>query len=283
MKIGIFDSGLGGLSVLHHAKKVMPDAQFLYYADEAHVPYGEKTPDEIRRFVSEILHFFEEQQAKAVVIACNTATSVADLEFRSRFAVPIVGMEPAVKRAVELYGESGKRILVAATPVTIAGQKLHGLLERVDHEHEADLIALPGLVRLAEQGLFAAEEADRYLEQALAGKDLSAYAAVVLGCTHFNYFKENFRRIFPEQIAFVDGNEGTIRQLQRVLRDSAGKAEMAQTDLSERQSANPVSDQAAAGEARGKTAYFFSGKPVNREERARIDACMNRLEEMYTL
>lgn len=255
MKVGIFDSGIGGLSVLHHAMKVMPDAHFIYYADEAHVPYGEKTADEIRGFVEEIINFLTAKAVDAIVIACNTATSVASKEFREQFSVPIVGMEPAVKRAVERY--PGQRVLVAATPVTIAGNKLQHLLERVDREHEADLVALPGLVRFAEAGDFSSAKVEEYLKRELQGFDLNRYGALVLGCTHFNYFKGQFRRVFPGPIRFVDGNEGTIRQLLRVA--------FGRRDSIEGQ----------------RVEYYFSGRPVDGEEEARIRRYLEQLEAVY--
>ena len=101
MKIGIFDSGMGGLSVLHRALRMIPEADFLYYADEEHVPYGEKTREQVRGYIDEIIAFMIKKQVDAIVIACNTATSVATKEYRSQFPLPIVGMEPAVKKAVE--------------------------------------------------------------------------------------------------------------------------------------------------------------------------------------
>lgn len=258
MKIGIFDSGIGGLSVLHRAMKMMPEAQFLYYADEKNVPYGEKTTEVIRGYVEDILNFFIEQGVDAVVIACNTATSVATKEFRERFPVPIVGMEPAVKPAIEQYGDNDKRILVTATQVTITGDKLQNLLERVDKEHEAHLIPLPMLVRFAEKGDFESPEIEAYLREVLSPFELEKYAAVVLGCTHFNYFKEHFRKVFPEEIHFVDGNEGTLRQLQRVLPEDCIKNEPG-------------------------VRYFFSGEPVNDAEKSQIDDYMKQLDKMYEI
>ena len=259
MKIGIFDSGIGGLSVLHHAMKVMPHEHFLYYADEAHVPYGEKQTEQIRQYVEENLNFLIEQGAKAVVIACNTATSVATKEFRERFPVPIVGMEPAVKKALELYHKGDKRVLVAATPVTIAGNKLHNLLERVDKTHNADLISLPMLVRFAERGEFSSPQVEEYLRNTLNRFDLLKYEALVLGCTHFNYFKENFQKVFPGQIHFVDGNEGTVRQLMRVLPGSQSREE------------------------EQKVSYYFSGRLVDKEELRRLEGYMRQLDKMYEI
>ncbi len=257
MKIGIFDSGIGGLSVLHLAMKMMPCEEFLYYADESHVPYGEKTEGEILRFVKENLDFLISEGAEAVVIACNTATSVATKEFRGRFPVPIVGMEPAVKKALELYRGEEKRILVAATPVTIAGDKLHDLLKRVDSGHDADLISLPSLVHFAEKGEFSSQAVDEYLKEELRAFDLANYSALVLGCTHFNYFKERFRHVFPGSVHFVDGNEGTVRQLLRVL------------------------PRKPETEGEGKVSYYFSGREADEKEKERLSYCLEQLEKVY--
>ena len=223
MKVGIFDSGLGGLSVLHCAKKLFPDADYIYYADEQHVPYGEKSPAEIRGFVEEIFHFLIAKGVDAIVIACNTATTMVDKAYRKQFSIPIVGMEPAVKKAVELYGSEGKRILVAATPVTIHGNKLKTLVTKVDKENESDLIALPGLVRFAEKTIFDGEAVEEYLKNELLKYSPREYGTIVLGCTHFNYFKKVLQKLFQGNVHFVDGNEGTIHQLMRLLDMSAMK------------------------------------------------------------
>ena len=103
MKIGIFDSGIGGLSVLYEAMQLLPHEQFIYYADEKHVPYGEKTREEIIGYVDEIIQFMIDHDCKAIVIACNTATSAAVALMRKKYDIPILGMEPAVKKAVDLF------------------------------------------------------------------------------------------------------------------------------------------------------------------------------------
>ena len=257
MKVGIFDSGIGGLSVLHHALQVMPETDFIYYADEAHVPYGEKTREQIKGYIDEIIDFMLRRQVDAIVIACNTATSVATKEYRDKFPVPIIGMEPAVKQAVEAYGDLPGRILAAATPVTIAGDKLQNLLEKVDQEHDVDLIALPKLVRFAETGDFETALIREYLLDALKDYPIDEYKALVLGCTHFNYFKEYYKEIFPENTRFVDGNAGTIRQLLRML---------------------PKKPQ--SGDSSGNVEYFFSGKPVTLKEREKIQRYLEQLDKM---
>lgn len=259
MKIGIFDSGIGGLSVLHRAYKMLPGAQFIYYADEKHVPYGEKTPEEIREFIGGIFDFMIKRDTDAIVIACNTATSAVTRQYRDSFPVPIIGMEPAVKKAIDLYGEEDRRILVAATPITIKGDKLHRLVERVDKRGMVDLIELPKLVRLAESGVFDSEEADEYLECALAGKELSAYGTIVLGCTHFNYFKRSFVKLFGDGIRFTDGNEGTINQVKRMLTDNI-----------------------SVGGAPG-TEFYYSGEPVNNAQMGFINRCMAQLDSVYEI
>lgn len=212
MKIGIFDSGIGGLSVLHVAKSLLPHEQFIYYADESHVPYGEKSKEEIVGYVDEIIQFMIDHDAKAIVIACNTATSAAVALMRKKYSLPIIGMEPAVKKAVDLY--ENKKVLVCATPITVKGEKMMNLVERVDKDHLVDLVALPGLVRFAEKQQFDGQEVMAYLKDALSYFETNEYGSLVLGCTHFNYFKDSFQKLMP-QVHFLDGNVGTINYLMK--------------------------------------------------------------------
>ncbi len=251
MKIGIFDSGMGGLSVLHTARKLLPHEHFIYYADENHVPYGEKSKEEIVGFVDEIIRFMIAHDAKAIVIACNTATSAAVKLMRQKYSLPIIGMEPAVKKAIDLYGD--RKVLVCATPITVKGEKMIKLVERVDKEHLVDLVALPELVRFAEKQEFEGEAVLSYLQEALSYFDLSQYGSLVLGCTHFNYFKDSFQKIMP-QVHFLDGNTGTINQLIKNI-----DSEM-----------NSFSVE-----------YYYSGKKVTDEkELKRIKRYLSRLDEM---
>ena len=211
MKIGIFDSGMGGLCVLHQAAKRLPNDEFIYYADEKNVPYGEKTIEQIMGYVDEIVQFMINQGCDAIVIACNTATSVAANAMRKKYNIPIIGMEPAVKKAID---EDGKhRVLVIATPVTVKGEKMHNLINRVDPNNLADLIALPMLVRFAERQEFNSPAVEGYLTNVFSNYHLEDYSSIVLGCTHFNYFKDTIRKLLPEHIRFIDGNEGTINNL----------------------------------------------------------------------
>ena len=257
MKIGIFDSGMGGLSVLHRALRMIPEADFLYYADEEHVPYGEKTREQVRGYIDEIIAFMIKKQVDAIVIACNTATSVATKEYRSQFPLPIVGMEPAVKPAVS-DTSCTKRILVTATPVTIREEKLQNLLHQVDQHHQVDLLPLPRLVEFAEAGQFNDGQAEAYLREVLAPYDLSHYCTVVLGCTHFNYFKDSLNKILPEDIAIIDGSMGTVNNLQNVL---------AEKNLLEQNT--------------GRVQYYTSSR-LAEQLRPRYEQLLLRLDEMLT-
>ena len=147
MNIAIFDSGIGGLSVLYQAKRMLPEAHFLYY-----VPYGEKTREQILTYTDEAVRFLLDQGADAIVLACNTATSVAAATLRDRYPLPIIGMEPAVKLA--LNQDDTHRVLVAATPITIRGNKLKCLVEHYDGHHLVDLCRKRHLLRRPGTRLF---------------------------------------------------------------------------------------------------------------------------------
>lgn len=252
MKIGIFDSGIGGLSVLHEAYHLLPDQDFIFFADVDHVPYGTKTPEEILGFAVNNTDFLISKGADAVVVACNTATSVAIKELRKRYDIPILGMEPAVKPAVE--GTDNKRIMVIATPVTIREDKLRDLLHRVDEEHRVDLLAMPRLVEFAEKEEFDTPQLWDYIEEQFASINKDDYSALVLGCTHFNYFKPAYRKFFGEGTLLVDGNRGTVRHLADVL-----KLEI-----------SPNSDDTFDEEHNilclRNTEYYFSGKEITEGE-----------------
>lgn len=275
VRIGVFDSGLGGLSVLHDALRMLPEARFVYYADQDHVPYGEKTDDELRGYVAGSLSFLLDAGVDAIVIACNTATTVATKDFRDSLPVPVVGMEPAVKLALDSgMGDVG-RILVAATPVTVAGDKLHVLLGHVDLAHEVDLVALPGLVRFAEAGVFESPDVLRYLTGEFGSLDLGKYAAIVLGCTHFDYFRTAIRSCFEEPPRFFNGNAGTIRQLVRKLHEVGLPCE-----LEHRVDPGVSSDEVGFRE---RVACYSSGRPLDERQMGSVGHCMGQLDRMARL
>ncbi|MCP1102814.1 glutamate racemase [Aequitasia blattaphilus] len=213
MKIGVFDSGIGGLSVLNEAMKKMPGEEFIYYGDWENVPYGSKSKEEVNQYVDEAVQFFLQKGVSAIVIACNTATSISIQYLREKYRIPIVGMEPAVKPAVNQHPQ--EKVLTIATPNTVKGGKLKSLIEVVDKNHLVDVIPMPKLVEFAENENYDSFEVKEYIKDKFKERDLGEYKALVLGCTHFNYFKESFRDVIPEDMCFVDGNEGTVNQLIR--------------------------------------------------------------------
>ena len=216
LPIAIFDSGVGGLTVLQRAQRELPSETFVYYADTKHVPYGNRRREEIREYILSAAAFLASLPVKAMVIACNTATSSAVNELREQYDMPVIGMEPAVKPAVEK--SNGKRVLVLATELTLKEQKFRDLVARVDNEKIVDGLAMPELVLLAEQQKFGDADVAPVLEKKLSGLDKNQYGTVVLGCTHFPFFREHLGRIFKADI--IDGNAGTVRHLKNTLAES---------------------------------------------------------------
>lgn len=262
IRIAFFDSGIGGLSVLHRALEILPQEQFIFFADEDHVPYGTKSREEVLTFTDSAFKFLMTRNVKAIVVACNTATSVAVREMRARYPIPIIGMEPAVKKALELF--SRQKILVIATPITVNGEKLRRLIDRYDSENRVESLALPRLVDFAERQEFDSPAVRRYLQEEFQRFDFENFGAIVLGCTHFNYFKDSLREILPSRMKFVDGNDGTIRELiHRLGKNISG------TNIS------------AELQSTSRVEYYYScRRVVEKLELNRIEKFLSRLDLM---
>lgn len=213
--VGIFDSGVGGVSVLRELRAQLPLENVVYYGDTAHAPYGTKPPEVVMARVRQVMAELLNRNVKAVVIACNTATSVAAATLRAEMTLPIIGMEPALKPAHQL--RHGGQVLVMATPLTLRLPKFAALMAR--YGEGASPLPCPGLMELVEAGHLDDAEVTAYLTQLFAPYAHTAVDAVVLGCTHYVFLKPLLRRMLPPETAILDGNAGTIRQLQRVLTD----------------------------------------------------------------
>lgn len=218
MLIGFFDSGVGGLTVLARALKEISGADYLYYADTRFVPYGTKTKDEVRARTLEAAEFLFQNGAEILVVACNTATSAAIETLRAKYSAPIIGMEPAVKPAVQCHQD--KRILVTATELSLKEEKFRNLVARLDCEEFIDLLPLGGLVPLAEALRFDRDSVEPYLREQLEPYNLERYQAIVLGCTHFIYFRKHFRNVVGPRIDLIDGNLGTVRRLAAAINEA---------------------------------------------------------------
>ncbi|MFW6269919.1 MAG: glutamate racemase [Bacillota bacterium] len=217
MYIGFFDSGMGGITVLHEAVKLLPDINYLYYADTLNVPYGTKEKNIVRKYIFDAVDFLITREVDALVIACNTATSIAIKSLREKHKIPIVGMEPAVKPAVERCKD--KRVLVLATPLTLQEDKFEDLVSKVDSENIVDALPLPGLVDYTEAFQFDGYKVISYLKKSLSGFNLDNYGTVVLGCTHFIYFRKLLKKILPDHIDVIDGNLGTVNHLKNIIEE----------------------------------------------------------------
>ncbi len=220
MNIAFFDSGIGGLSVLKKAITLLPNEHYLYFADSNNAPYGTKDSEHIRRLIMDAADFLAEQDLKALVVACNTGTSVAIKDLRQKYDFPIIGMEPAIKPA--LKNHPMKKVLVFATERTLLEDKFHTLVSRLESKHRVDYLPLQELVMLGEK--FQLEESIilPYLYQKLEGVDWSQYSSIVLGCTHFIFFYPHFQKVVPSEVQIFDGNLGTVKQLRKKLAQIGG-------------------------------------------------------------
>ena len=216
--IGFFDSGLGGISVLRGTRELLPGEDYLYFGDSCHAPYGVRSLEEVRELSLAAAAHLLERGAKAVVIACNTATSAAAACLREVYPeIPIIGTEPAVKPAVERH--PGGRILVMATPRTLQEKKFLDLWAL--HRDRAEIVPVPcgGLMEFVEQGILRGEEPERFLRQLLTPYVTAPVDAVVLGCTHYPFLKPVIRRVIGPEPEILDGAEGVARQLGRRLEE----------------------------------------------------------------
>ncbi|MBQ3474122.1 glutamate racemase [Candidatus Saccharibacteria bacterium] len=209
MKIGIFDSGKGGLSVFDEIKKVLPEAEYKYIADSANCPYGEKSDEELMKIVKKNVEELRDWGAKIVVIACNTATTRCIERLREDYKdLEFIGTEPAIGLAVET---GAKNILVMATPGTIESERLGSILKKNQKQDQKfTLLACPGLADAVE----ANKGIDEKLKELLTG--VENVDCVVLGCTHYSLIKDKIGKYFPGA-EIVDGNKGVAKRVKLLV------------------------------------------------------------------
>jgi glutamate racemase len=213
--IGVFDSGLGGLSVLQEIRTMLPSEDLVYVADSAYCPYGTRTPQEILErsvAMSEALYAIG---VKLTVVACNTACSVALEDLRARFPLPIVGLEPAVKPAIE-ETKSGK-IAVIATPATVSGTRLKNLVQLHGGEIEVRLVAAPGWVDLVESGEIRGEIARKAVANLISPLLAAGVDTLVLGCTHYPFLRGVIDDITCGHVRVIDSGEAIARRTRDLL------------------------------------------------------------------
>ncbi|GAA0078478.1 glutamate racemase [Clostridium sp. CTA-5] len=216
--IGFFDSGVGGLSVMKEAIRLMPNEDYIYFGDSQNAPYGIKSLEEVRKLTINAVDLLLEKNAKAIVVACNTATSAAIDLIRHKYKeVPIIGIEPALKLAVK-YNRKGS-IIIMATPMTLREEKFKHLMENYDKDY--NIISLPcaKLVEYIEKGVLEGEDLENYLKQKLAPYLIDEIGVIVLGCTHYPFIKETLYNIVDKNVPIIDGGVGTSQELKRRLEE----------------------------------------------------------------
>ena len=214
--IGFLDSGLGGLTVLKEALKIMPNEDYIYYGDSKNAPYGTKSVEDIKILTFKAVEFLLEKDVKGIVVACNTATSAAVAELRIKYPkLPLVGIEPAIKPAVE--NNHGGAIIMMATPMTVKQKKFNILLDK--YRDRAKIIPVPcdGLMEFVESGVLEGKELNSYLQDKLGEYKSQSIDSIVLGCTHYPFVKEEIKKVIGENIDLIDGGYGTVREIQRRL------------------------------------------------------------------
>lgn len=213
--IGVFDSGVGGISVLQHIHALLPHEQLLYVADSKYAPYGSKTPDEIQSRCFAITDFLIEKGVKAIVVACNTATAAAIDLMRARYALPIIGMEPAVKPAAE--ASKNGVIGVLATVGTLKSAQFAGLLESYGRNVKVVTQGCVGLVECIERGELRGDATLNLLEKYCQPLLDEGADTIVLGCTHYPFVKPLIRQIVGAEITLIDTGAAVAKHLQKRL------------------------------------------------------------------
>lgn len=212
--IAVFDSGVGGISVLKELVALMPEENYLYFGDSANAPYGSRPADEVRRLATANVERLIGMGAKAVVIACNTATSVAAEELRrAHVGYPIIGVEPALKPAV-LDGEH-PTVAVLGTPITIHEEKFRNLMEHYRDRATILPIACDKLAYYVEHGVLEGEELEDYIASLFIPLEGKKPDSVVLGCTHYPFVRETIRKVLGDDVRLFDGGLGTAKETRR--------------------------------------------------------------------
>lgn len=215
--IGIFDSGVGGLSILLEAQKKLPNESFIYLADEAYLPYGEKTPSQLVTRVKKIIDFLQQQRCKAVIIACNTATVYTLATMREIFTLPIIGTVPPIKTLAKVTRTQCAAVL--ATPATISSPYLETLINQFASNLTITKISGQGLEKLVENGDLDGPAVKAMLSPLLDECLQKNVDTIALGCTHYPFLTPTMQTLCHHQIAFIDSGEAIARRLADIIQN----------------------------------------------------------------
>lgn len=213
--IGVFDSGVGGFTILSELRRELPHENYIYFGDTAHLPYGARTEEDITELALKCCRFLLEQGVKLIVVACNTASQAALNTLRATFSVPFIGVVPAVKPAARIT-KSG-RIGIAATESSAQAAYLRQLIDEFATGIETHAIGCPELVTLVERGELEGPQVEETLRQTLRPLLESKIDVLVLGCTHFPALRPAIERVIGKRIQIVDSAAAIARRMQAVL------------------------------------------------------------------
>jgi|SRR3989344_2085722 len=215
--IGVFDSGLGGLSIYREIRKLLPRTPLVFLADQKNIPYGSKTRKEIRRFTSQGIEFLENKDCQLIVIACNTATTGGIDYYRRKFLrLKFVGVVPPIKLARQQT--KNDKIIILSTNFTAKSLYLKNLIRRFANNFQVKSLGCPDLVRVVEQGNIESRSSQRILRKRLDHLILNNYDSLVLGCTHFSFLRSQIKKIYGRRLKIFDPSKAVAKQTQRVWR-----------------------------------------------------------------
>lgn len=218
MKIGVFDSGIGGLWVLAHLQRELPQYEYVFLADQAHVPYGNRTENEIVDLCFKNTDFLLAQGCQIIVVACNTATSAGIIKLRERYPdIPFVGMEPAIKPATEMTHT--RHIGVLATKLTIEGDKIKESINKYANGVEVHTCVGQGLVELVERGMADSDEAEELLDKYLQPLINENIDELVLGCTHYPFLTKRIQKILGDKVNIIDPAPAVVNRVKFLLEE----------------------------------------------------------------
>lgn len=213
--IGFFDSGVGGLSILIEAQKLLPYESTVFLADQKHIPYGGKSKEQLIEYVEKAMEFFLENNVKTVIFACNTATVYTIEEMRKKFDIPIIGTVPVIKTLANIT-KTGKTA-VFSTPATAKSEYLKDLIKKFAKEIDVKTIGSSNLEELVEKGNLENPEIERILEGHLKPLVSEGVDSIALGCTHYPFLRNKIKKIVGKKVMVVDSGGAVARRLKEVL------------------------------------------------------------------